>query len=363
MAFIRWEITIPLYTVELVVMSSPRALWGYALSDEPELFESGGEASPAVNSHNHCTRVDDPDELASDVEVEDGCGGGVGAVETRRAWTSAALQLDPRVAQLENSVSRLLNEAALLHEQAGGDLPALAALRSQLEALRGAPSAWPGPLSSVEREDMVRRAERLFEADRGVKREDVEDREDRREEDIEFRNTWSGLEKRVDWLEKCVGRVEPGQMLAETVQRLECSVRAFDQEAIDMARMNLERLRDERKSIVAIESKQSQAEIEARDEIVNVIARWDDMAESLPMLIGRLETLDRVHKLGEHAVSRLESMEDAIRRMEEKLQRDDDVLSRLESQQLANWQAVKGNIEALNSRIDRLKLPDAIKEN
>lgn len=91
------------------------------------------------------------------------------------------------------------------------------------------------------------------------------------------------------------------------------------------------------------------------NELYELVKKWDSTADSLPMIVDRLYTLQDLHQHAMEFSSCLKSLESAQEDLSKNLGTHSQLLTDVRQTFTANVDAVKANMESLDKRMSALK--------
>lgn len=194
------------------------------------------------------------------------------------------------------------------------------------------------------------------------------------------------LERRITCLEKLLGHQATGEFdttwenilddgvkgatsLVDKVDCLEQRVALLDQPRVEGCVGALKLLRKELAGFTSERPRDLSGDVIGDDVVmkVNNLYRRTMIIDEcglgshgdLSSLVARLETLQSVHEQAVHWVNRLTQMEQHQTLTEERCQRDEEILQKLEHSLISNMQTLKSNIAAVDERIRHVSGTDS----
>jgi len=179
----------------------------------------------------------------------------------------------------------------------------------------------------------------------------------------------NGLENRLHKLEEMVGlksldvnTAGKPLPLSEVVTRLEERVQILDEDTLEKLTEKMQKLNTVFETFTAKRKKSKQSnitlekDVEAQrvDKLFQTVQQWAPIADTIPTLINRMQTLKKLHEescLFSQRLFGLENMQDGLKKM---LAADEKALDSVQKSIAENMETIKANVTAVDQRIEEI---------
>ena len=182
---------------------------------------------------------------------------------------------------------------------------------------------------------------------------------------MEFNSNWHfrlvDLEKRIAGLEKAVGSPSGAEIatlgaepnLVSAVERLEEKVSLLDKQNLDMLEFRLQSLLDKLKEVKTkpvVSEKLTKVQ-----EMYELAQKWDSVADSLPLIVDRLQVLDPLHQQTLQFSQALNAIDTLQQQVVNSTKSNNASLDQLKTNMNQNMENIQSNITSLEQRLNKFK--------
>lgn len=173
------------------------------------------------------------------------------------------------------------------------------------------------------------------------------------------------VDKRLALVEKTLGTMPPEKAfgfpdLSSALQYIQSRLDLLSQEKLDTVHRRIKAVMSEFDALQASAEKAGQnadqvANTERINEIFQMMKRWDDAAQQVPLVVSRLLSLKELHEEGAEAVIRMQAMQgehDLVRKTAEE---NKSALDSVKKSLSENIQTMLGNMQRLDERFEAVE--------
>ncbi|VDP81677.1 unnamed protein product [Echinostoma caproni] len=171
------------------------------------------------------------------------------------------------------------------------------------------------------------------------------------------------LDRRLQRLEALIGQPDPTKLsaltadtaqhsLLEAASKLSARSALLQPSYLDMIETRLSSLQTKLQSIT--EKRETIADADTQNkvaELYELVKKWNDVADSLPMIVERLTDLKDLHEEASDFSNMLNAVESGQKNVEENLKTYSKLLQEVQQSLDENMQTVKQNFESLQARL------------
>nr|CAH8854064.1 unnamed protein product [Trichobilharzia regenti] len=173
------------------------------------------------------------------------------------------------------------------------------------------------------------------------------------------------IDRRIHHIETLIGQPDPNRLsaltadtvthgLLEACSRLSARSSLFQQGHLDMIEARLTSLQTKLQTVT--EKREAIADYDMQNkiaELYELVKKWNDVADSLPMIVERLSTLKSLHEEASHFSQSLGNIESSQKNVEGNLASYTKLLEEVKNNVVKNMEVIKDNFSTIESHFSQ----------